>query len=315
MRRFLLALLLAALPLSLGLSTAWLLQNGWLPNYTFVGRYQADLAALVSTGGALIAAGVLLAFFVAEWVNTRLTRVRQQEQRAATKARRRFFQRLDHELKNPLTVIRLGLTNLQQNPAPATEASLARIEQQTQRLQKLVKDLRALSELEAHGLEAAPVLLPEVIEEAVALAHSAPERADRTVNVNLQHVPWPLPPVLGDRDLLVVVFSNLLDNALKFTGAGGRVEVRATDDARAAVIEVADTGMGIPADDLEHVYEELYRGSNARAISGSGLGLALVQRIIQMHRGSIAIRSRPNQGTVITVRLPLAQTPKEPAAT
>lgn len=298
-------LALAALPIFLGLGLSLLLQAGWLSNYLFVGQYRADLAALVSLGGLLLGLLIALIFGLRRWADGRLERVRRAEQATEAAARRRFFQRLDHELKNPLTVIRLGLTNLLQHPTLANDPSLARIEQQAQRLQKLVKDLRALSELEERGLEKTSVPLAEVLDEAVELAHSAPDRTDRMVEVNVQQVPWPLPPVHGDRDLLVVLFSNLLDNAFKFTRPGGRVEVRATEDSHLAVIEVADNGLGIPAADLDHIYEELYRAENVRATPGSGLGLALVQRIITLHRGTIAVRSRQDQGTVITVRLPL----------
>ncbi|MEP7356557.1 MAG: HAMP domain-containing sensor histidine kinase [Anaerolineales bacterium] len=305
-RRWLRAAAWAALPVLVGLGLAALLQAGALPNYLFIGRYHADLAALFSVGGVLLAGLIGLAFGLRGWVDWRIERLRQAEQETEAAGRRRFFQRLDHELKNPLTVIRLGLTNLQQQPAVANDPSLARIGQQTQRLQKLVKDLRALGELEERGIEKTAVPLAEVIDEAVELAHSAPERADRVVDVSVQQVPWPLPPVLGDRDLLVVLFSNLLDNAFKFTRAGGRVEVRASEDSRLAVIEVADNGVGIPAADLEHIYEELYRADNARETPGSGLGLALAQRIVALHGGSIAVRSRQDQGSVVTVRLPLA---------
>jgi two-component system OmpR family sensor kinase len=153
MRRALLALALSAIPVLLGLGLSLLLQAGLLPNYLFVGQYRADLAALVSLGGLVL--GVLIAsvFGLRAWANGRLARARATEQRAEVEARRRFFQRLDHELKNPLTVIRLGLSNLGQQPALHNDASLARIGQQTQRLQKLVKDLRALSELEERGLD------------------------------------------------------------------------------------------------------------------------------------------------------------------
>jgi two-component system OmpR family sensor kinase len=309
MRRTLTAFLVVLVPIFLGLGVSLLLQAGLAPNYLFVGQYRADLAALVSLGGLVL--GVLIAsvFGLRAWANGRLARARAAEQCAEAEARRRFFQRLDHELKNPLTVIRLGLTNLLQQPALHADPSLTRIEQQTQRLQKLVKDLRALSELEEREIERGPVPLAEALAEAVELAHSAPDRADREVEVNVQQVPWPLPPVLGDRDLLLVLFSNLLDNAFKFTRAGGRVEVRATEDAHTAVIEVADNGLGIPAADLGHIFEELYRAENARETAGSGLGLALVQRIVALHQGSIVVRSRPEQGTVVTVRLPLSGAP------
>jgi len=300
----------AALPLLVGLGVSFLLQAGALPNLVFVGQYHADLAALVSLAGLALSLLLGLALGARAWAEGRLARARAAEQRLEAESRRRFLQRLDHELKNPLTVIRLGLTNLQQQPALGQDPSLARIGQQAQRLQKLVKDLRALGELEEHGLEHGAVPLAGVLDEAVELAHSAPERADRVVDVAVQQVPWPLPPVLGDRDLLVVLFSNLLDNAFKFTPAGGRVAVRATEDLRQALIEVADNGLGIPAGDLDHIYEELYRSENAREIPGSGLGLALAQRIVALHHGVIAVRSRQGQGTVVSVRLPLAAEPR-----
>jgi two-component system OmpR family sensor kinase len=298
---------LAAVPVLLGLGAAALFQAGWLPNYLFVGQYHADLAALVSAGGALLGLALGLAVGGWVWAERRAAAARADQQQSEAAARRRFLQRLDHELKNPLTVIGLGLSNLQQQPALSRDPSLARIGQQAQRLQKLVKDLRALGELEDALPERTAVPLAEVLAEAAELAQAAPDSAGRAVAVNVQQVPWPLPPVLGDRDLLVVVFSNLLDNALKYTRPDGRVEVRASEDARQAVVEVADNGLGIPAADLDHVFEELYRADNVRETPGSGVGLALVRRIIALHHGAVAIRSRQDQGTVVTVRLPLAE--------
>ena len=99
---------------------------------------------------------------------------------------------------------------------------------------------------------------------------------------------------------------NLVENALKFTSAQDSVEVRALEDGRAIVVEVADSGAGIPSEDLTKIFEELYRGSNARGTDGSGLGLALVNRIVSLHGGQIDVRSRQDgpHGTVFTVRLP-----------
>jgi signal transduction histidine kinase len=82
--------------------------------------------------------------------------------------------------------------------------------------------------------------------------------------------------------------------------------VRALEDGSSVVVEVADTGPGIPADELPHVWEELYRGKGARGVQGSGLGLALVRAIVERHGGSVSLRSRVDQGTVVTARLPLS---------
>jgi two-component system OmpR family sensor kinase len=98
---------------------------------------------------------------------------------------------------------------------------------------------------------------------------------------------------------------NLADNALKYSA--GAVQVRARDMAGALAVEVIDTGRGILPDDLPHVSEELYRGRNAHDVSGSGLGLAMVQRIIARHGGKLEIRSRPGQGTIATLQLPYEQ--------
>ena len=104
--------------------------------------------------------------------------------------------------------------------------------------------------------------------------------------------------------MLLLAFHNLVDNAVKFSRAGDRVEVRAAEDGANVLVEVADTGPGIPPDELPHIWEELYRATGARGVPGSGLGLALTQAIIQRHGGSVSARSREGQGTVFTVRLP-----------
>jgi two-component system OmpR family sensor kinase len=109
---------------------------------------------------------------------------------------------------------------------------------------------------------------------------------------------------VGDWDLLFLATYNLLDNAYKFTRPGDTVEVRAIEEADSVVIEVADTGPGIPEEELPRVWDELYRGQGARGIPGSGLGLALTRAIVDRHGGGVALRSRAGQGTVVTLRLP-----------
>jgi two-component system OmpR family sensor kinase len=120
----------------------------------------------------------------------------------------------------------------------------------------------------------------------------------------LPQAPWPLPSISGDGDLLLLAFLNLLDNAIKFSEPGDTIEVRASEDGRMVVVEVADTGPGIPEEELPYVWQELYRGQGARGIPGSGLGLALVRVIIERHGGQVNIRSRAEQGTIVIVRLP-----------
>ena len=307
MKRFLPSILAAMAPGIVGVGWALMLEAGWFSNMVFVGNYQFDLAALVSRVGLVISL-LLLGIFAVGWQLDRLAvRERDLEQKLQAESNRRFLRRLDHELKNPLTIIRLGVVNLQQSPnlTPEQTSSLDRIGQQVQRLQTLVEDLRWLTELEEGKLEQAVVNLQDVLEEAIEMVRVLPGRAGREVDLSLQEAPWPLGAVQGDRDLLILAFRNLLDNALKFTSIEGQVQVRATDDGNMAVIEVADTGPGIPEEEIPHIFEELYRGRQAKRVEGSGLGLALVQRIIKLHGGEITVLSRDQQGTVMAVRLPL----------
>ena len=223
---------------------------------------------------------------------------------------RRFIRRLDHELKNPLMSLQASLENLQ----VATELNARRkaetnIQRVLERLAHLLRDLRKLSELEENMLEREPVDIPELLAEILEVVRSTPGREDRQINLLVTQVPTPPPPVMGDRDLLGLSLYNLLDNALKFTVQNEAVEVRVRDNSRAVVIEVADGGSGIHPEEQQKVFEELYRGENARTVEGSGLGLSFVQRIIALHHGELTLRSRQDEqhGTIFTVRLPVTK--------
>jgi two-component system OmpR family sensor kinase len=223
---------------------------------------------------------------------------------------RRFIRRLDHELKNPLMSLQASLENLQ----VATELNVRRkaetnIQRVLERLAHLLRDLRKLSELEESALEREPVDIPELLAEILEVVRSTPGREDRQINLLVTQVPTPPPPVMGDRDLLGLSLYNLLDNALKFTVQNEAVEIRVRDNSRAVVIEVADGGSGIHPEEQQKVFEELYRGENARAVEGSGLGLSFVQRIINLHHGELTLRSRQDEqhGTIFTVRLPVTK--------
>ena len=121
--------------------------------------------------------------------------------------------------------------------------------------------------------------------------------------------PWPLPLIEGDRDLLFIAVQNLVANAVKFSSPGDTVEVRASEDDHALLLEVADTGAGIPADEIGQVWQELARGRAARSLPGTGIGLALVRVIVTRHGGQVAIRSREGEGTVVSIRLPVQGRP------
>ncbi|MGD2159258.1 MAG: HAMP domain-containing sensor histidine kinase, partial [Anaerolineales bacterium] len=220
--------------------------------------------------------------------------------------RRRFLRRLDHELKNPLTAILAGLANLSMSAGGGEQgATLESVRTQVQRLSRLAAELRKLSELEVRPLERAPVDTSLLLEEAFNLAQDGGATEDLALTLSIPRAPWPLPKVNGDRDLLILALHNLLSNAIKFSRPGDTVEVRAFEDGSSVVVEVADTGTGIPEDEIPHVWEELYRGEGARGVPGSGLGLALVRAIVARHDGQVNLRSRPGEGTVFTIRLPV----------
>jgi signal transduction histidine kinase len=289
------------LPIAVGVGLSLILNSGLFPNPIVFLR--ADVGAVLVLIGAITS--IMLTAWLIAWSRAKKNVEREARWRAA-EDRRRFVRRLDHELKNPLTAIRAGLANIAADQPEARREALRSVEAQVLRISRLTADLRKLTELETRTLEMSPVNLAEVLQQVVALAQEKPEVDDRRLTLTLPQAPWPLPPVQGDRDLLLLALHNLIDNALKFTHPSDTIEVRAFEDGSSVVIEVADTGPGIPEVELPHVWEELYRGERARGVPGSGLGLPLVRAIIDQHRGQIVMRSLVNQGTVITLRLPVA---------
>jgi two-component system OmpR family sensor kinase len=265
---------------------------------------RSDLGTLSLLLGLGLSVLVALLFALLGWVE----RTKQATITSANDERRRFLRRLDHELKNPLTAIRAGLANLSESPSDeARREALSSVETQTLRLSRLSSDLRKLAELEVRLVEHSPVDVPALLQEAFRMAQEQPGAAERHLNLSIPQAPWPLPNIQGDADLLLAVH-NLLDNALKFSRPGDTLELRALEDGAEIVIEVADTGPGIPEEEQPHVWEELYRGEVGRGIPGSGLGLALVRAIAERHNGRVNLRSRLGQGTVFSLRLPDGRT-------
>lgn len=305
MNRWLWGLLTAA-PVLLGGLLAAVFWLGWLPNR--VAYLRADLGTIFLLLG-LLAGGSL----GMEWLRWAREERRQRHlinrlQVETARERHEFLRRLDHELKNPLMAMRAGLANVAGTELDAPQREIIEsMEAQTLRLGRLLADLRKLAELEIRPLDCAPVDMSELLQDVVAMTEERPEAEERQITLTLPQAPWPLPPVPGDRDLLFLLFHNLLDNALKFTQPGNTIELRAFEDGARVVVEVADTGAGIPEKDAMLVWNELYRGENARGVPGSGIGLALARAITERHAGEIFLRSRFGQGTVFTLRLPVYQ--------
>jgi two-component system OmpR family sensor kinase len=296
---------IALLPAAVGLVTASLVTNvATLENPILYVRADVGTVVLIIGLGLSILMATGLALW--QWQDRRHQQRMAEVRVQMADERRRFLQRLDHELKNPLTAIRAGLANMVNDSATTTQAqALASVEAQVLRLSRLTADMRKLAELEARPLERTPVDVAELLHEAVALAQERPGARQRKLTLTLPQAPWPVPNVLGDWDLLFLAAYNLLDNALKFTRPGDTVEVRASEAGAFVTIEVADTGPGIPPEEVPRVWEELYRGRGARGIPGSGLGLSLVRAVVERHGGQVTMRSRAGRGTVVTLRLPV----------
>lgn len=300
--------LVVALPALLGFGAAAVLNNSDTLNSVFA--VTVSLSVLAWMGGLALSLLLVLALAVWEWgLIERQEKVRWalRDQQAQTAAdRRRFLQRLDHELKNPLTAIRAGLANFANAPTPeARHTALTSVEAQTVRLSRLTADLRKIAELETRSLELSAIDLTQLLQEAVTLAKDRPGVDKRRLALTVPKAPWPLPPVSADWDLIFLAVYNLLENALKFTRPGDTIEIRAREDNRMVVIEVADTGPGIREDEIAHVWEELYRGQGGRRIPGSGLGLALVKAVAERHGGQVMLDSRSGRGTVVAMKLPV----------
>jgi len=234
------------------------------------------------------------------------------EGRRLTEMRRDFVANVSHELKTPLAAIRGYAETLRDGALgePATAARFTeRILLQCKRLQALLADLLTLSRLESleRAPQREPVDLPALVQRAVELMGKAAEEKRVEVRVEVQEVP-PVPRLAGDAEVLERLVVNLLDNAIKYNRPEGRVTVRVQARDGQVMLEVADTGIGIPQDALARIFERFYRVDKGRSREegGTGLGLAIVKHVAQAHGGQVDVESRLGQGSTFRVRLPLA---------
>jgi two-component system sensor histidine kinase MprB len=209
---------------------------------------------------------------------------------------RRFISDAAHEIHTPLTALR---TNLELSP---DDEFVERAQAQVERLEMLTEGLLDLSRIEA-GAPAevrAPVALIPLVQEVSELYASQAEQAGLTFDLTLPETPV---TVQGDEAQLQRALGNLLDNAIKFTPAGGTVSVGLCQEGEWAELWVEDTGIGIPEDDLPHLFSRFHRGRNAAAYPGSGLGLAIVKAIVEGHGGRVR-GENVERGARFTVWLP-----------
>lgn len=256
---------------------------------------------LLLASSPLSGAGGGLGAVVVTRDTTELTRVADM--------RRDFVANVSHELKTPLAAIRGYAETLRDgalDEPPTARRFTDRILSQCHRLQELLNDLLTLSRLEgvAPALERESVDLGDVVRHAVELISDTA----REKRVEIVVEGSALPPILGDADGLERLLLNLLDNAIKYNRPEGRITLRLSRSGDDAVLEVIDTGIGIPPESIPRLFERFYRVDKGRAREegGTGLGLAIVKHVAQAHGGQVEVESRLGRGSTFRVKLPLA---------
>jgi signal transduction histidine kinase len=217
---------------------------------------------------------------------------------------REFVADAAHELHTPLTALQANI-ELAQDEHNASERIryLTRAQEQGQRLEALVESLLKLSRIEAADSKSSvePVNFIQLAREVGEQFASRAEQAERTFTMSL---PGDETQVNGNESQLRQVILNLLENSLKFTPAQGTISLALESQVDKVQLNISDSGIGIPPEDLPHLFERFHRGRNASEYPGNGLGLAIVKAILANHHGNIVVQSKPAQGTTVTLTLP-----------
>ncbi|HZT79852.1 MAG TPA: ATP-binding protein, partial [Gemmataceae bacterium] len=232
------------------------------------------------------------------------------ELRRLERLRQEFVANVSHELKTPLSVIKACVETLLEGAVDDPEPRgrfLGQIAEQADRLHALILDLISLGRIESgeEALERGPVPLGPAVAACVERHRARAEAKGQRLEVE------PGPEGLAawaDEEAVAQVLDNLVDNAVKYTPAGGRIAVRWRAEEGQTFLEVEDTGIGIPEPDLPRIFERFYRVDKARSreLGGTGLGLSIVKHLAQAMGGGVAVRSAVGRGTTFTVRLPAA---------
>ncbi len=232
----------------------------------------------------------------------------QSELRSLDTARDDFVSNVSHELRTPLTTIsgylEMVAEEFEEQMEPRHERMLEATRRNVTRLKALIDDLLALSRAEGRGSEMEPVDLALLVREAVTDVRITAARRGIHLTVS---APDHLVPVLADRAMLHRAFLNVLTNAVKFSHDQGEVGVELTVRGREVDVAVTDHGIGIPAEEIDRLGTRFFRASNAvtNEIAGTGLGLRIMQTIVDRHSGDVVIESREGEGTTVVVRLRL----------
>ena len=222
-----------------------------------------------------------------------------------------FFSNVFHEIKTPLAVIHnnaqlLQRANLEESQRKECADAILHA---TRRLSNLITNMLKLNKLEKQAIQPAPQSfdLCAQLSECALQFENTWEQKDIEFIAELEDRAL----IRGDEELLALVWTNLLSNAIKFTPAGGTVTLTQRTEPDAVTVEVADTGCGMEAETMRHIFDKFYQGDTSHSTEGNGLGLALVRRILDLSDGTITLQSTVGKGSVFTVRLPVSPGGKE----
>lgn len=223
---------------------------------------------------------------------------------AAEESRRHLSADVAHELRIPLTALQGGLEELALGDRPADPTTLAALHLQAVRLGRVVAGQAELSQAEAGGprLEPQDVELADLVRSGLGIWESRVEAAGQALRTELADGVW----VWADPDRLHQVVGNLITNAVRHCRPGDTVAVRVEAQSRQAVLTVSDTGPGIPAADVPHVFDRFWRAGDRGGIPGSGLGLPVARALVEGSGGQISLESELGVATIVTIRLPLS---------
>ena len=217
-----------------------------------------------------------------------------------------FFSNVSHEIKTPLAVIQNYAELLQKEELTAKQRMeyAACILTATRRLSSLIMNMLKLNKLEKQTIRPVPERYDVCRQlcECVFQFEEILEKKEIEFSADIEDRTF----IQADPGLLELVWNNLLSNAVKFTGQGGNITLTQTSQPDAVIVSVADSGCGMDEDSMPHIFDKFYQGDVSHSTEGNGLGLALVQRILQLSDSSITVKSVPGKGSVFTVRIPAA---------
>ena len=223
-------------------------------------------------------------------------------------ARNQFVSNASHELKTPLATIKILVESMmyQDDMDPELRREfLGYVDKEIDRLSSVVGDLLTLVHIDSHKLKLRRerMILSDTVRESVQRLTPLAQKRKQTVELRIEDDC----EMFADPGKLAQVCYNIIENASKYTPDGGSITVHLRREGRDAVLDIADTGVGIPPEDVPHVFDRFYRVDKARSrdTGGTGLGLSIVQQIVRLHAGSVTVQSELGEGTTFTVQLPV----------